>query len=125
MKKNVKGALKASLLNEEKSVQDRFDKAEFVMTQTETVKAQKQTEEPVSQPQEKVLRDTFTMLEKDKLLLRDLKLRCMKAGVEASKSELIRAGIQMLNDLPDSELTSMIEKLERLKVGRKSVLKGM
>lgn len=123
MKKDVKSALKASLMNEEKSVRDRFEKAESVISKREEAGESKQPETISVQTREKVRRDTFTMLEKDNASLRDLKMRCMKAGCEVSKSEIVRAGIQMLNDLTDSELVSAVENLERMKVGRKPIAK--
>ena len=123
MKRNMKAALKSSLENEEKSVKDRFEVAESVITQSERRKSQNslsRSQAAQSQSEaEKVKRDTFTIPEKDYKLIHELKMRCMKAGVGVSKSELIRAGIILLSEIPSHELVNIVGRLDRLKVGRK------
>lgn len=66
----------------------------------------------------KLVRDSFTMPEADYAKLALLKERCLEAGVVARKSELLRLGLQVLAQLPSSDLARQIETLERLKTGR-------
>jgi hypothetical protein len=66
----------------------------------------------------KLVRDSFTMPEADYAKLALLKERCLEAGVVARKSELLRLGLQVLAQLPSSDLAHQIETLERLKTGR-------
>ncbi|MGE5170103.1 MAG: hypothetical protein ACM3JC_06980, partial [Rudaea sp.] len=47
----------------------------------------------------KAVRDTFTMPEPEYALMRGLKKRCVGLGVAVKKSELLRAGIAILDRL--------------------------
>jgi hypothetical protein len=126
MKRNIKDALKSSIEREEKSVIDRFERAESIMNvPSETIVNKDQSSQAVKQDTksnsetEKLRRDTFTIPENEYTHFRELKLRCMKAGVDVAKSELVRAGIKMLSAASDKELLKAIEDLERFKSGRR------
>lgn len=114
-KKGIKEALSASLRDETKSVKDRFDRADRVLGG----KTQRNGKADASQNTSKVIRDSFTMPEEDYGLIEPLKLRCMRAGVGVNKSELLRAGLQALTQMPDGELTKFLSRLERVKPGRR------
>lgn len=113
-KKDMKSALGASLRAEEQAVRSRFEKAETVLG------ARKSAPQP-SQPSNgagKVIRDSFTIPEDEYELISRIRQRCMKAGVGADKSEVLRAGLAALSKMPDGELTKMFEALFRVKTGR-------
>ena len=67
---------------------------------------------------EKVVRDSFTMPRAEHALIADLKSRALAQGVAARKSELLRAGIQLLDALENEELRRVLSRLARVKTGR-------
>lgn len=66
----------------------------------------------------KMVRDSFTMPENDYAQLAELKKKCLQAGVHVKKSELLRAGLLSLSNLPDAALIKSVEQVEKLKIGR-------
>jgi hypothetical protein len=66
----------------------------------------------------KLVRDSFTMPESDFGLIEMLKARALVAQRAAKKSELLRAGLQVLAALEVQALVAALEKLEPVKTGR-------
>ncbi|MBK1680369.1 hypothetical protein [Rhodocyclus tenuis] len=66
----------------------------------------------------KLVRDSFTFPENDYALFATLKQRALAAGGEIKKSELVRAGLALLDQLNDAELLKVLDKVERIKTGR-------
>lgn len=66
----------------------------------------------------KLVRDGFTMPEADYALLKALKHRLHGQQREAKKSELLRAGLQVLAALDDRELAAALDRLAPVKTGR-------
>ena len=66
----------------------------------------------------RLVRDSFTFPENDYALFATLKQRALAAGGEIKKSELVRAGLALLNKLDDAELARVLGKVERIKTGR-------
>lgn len=66
----------------------------------------------------KVVRDSFTMPETDYQRIASLKRKCLDAGVAVKKSELLRAGLQLLESVPSKRLLAAISALETVKTGR-------
>lgn len=79
------------------------------------VKAQK-SESSGKKP--KLVRDSFTLPEADYALFKELKARCLKAGVEVKKTELLRVALRMLADAKDEQLLEAVRGVERIKAGR-------
>jgi hypothetical protein len=67
---------------------------------------------------EKVVRDSFTMPKSDYAKLALLKQKCLDAGVAVKKSELLRAGLQMLDAVPAKRLLQAVSAIETVKTGR-------
>jgi hypothetical protein len=67
---------------------------------------------------EKVVRDSFTMPKADYELIATLKQKCLQAGVSVKKSELLRAGLQLLESSSEKRLVAAIAALEAVKTGR-------
>lgn len=67
---------------------------------------------------QKMVRDSFTMPEMDYAQIAALKERCLKAGVSAKKSEVLRAALKCLSNLSDKALTKAVADLEPIKTGR-------
>jgi hypothetical protein len=66
----------------------------------------------------RLVRDSFTMPESDFALIAALKSRALAAKREAKKSELLRAGLQVLMALDSASLLVALGRLQPLKVGR-------
>jgi hypothetical protein len=114
-KKDMKSALGASLKAEEQAVRSRFEKAESVLGRG---KSSLRSEPPPSNGADKVIRDSFTIPGDEYELISRIKKRCMKAGVSANKSEVLRAGLAALDAMPDRELAKVFESLVKVKTGR-------
>jgi hypothetical protein len=68
---------------------------------------------------EKVVRDSFTMPKSDYERIAVLKQKCLDAGVSVKKSELLRAGLLLLDSAPTTEgLLAAISAVETVKTGR-------
>jgi hypothetical protein len=85
------------------------------------VKAVKEVKAKAPTPKKaKMVRDSFTIPETDYALFNTLKQRALAAGKEIKKGELLRAGLTVLNSLPESELFNVLASVERIKTGRPS-----
>ena len=65
-----------------------------------------------------LVRDSFTMPTDEHQLIDQLKKRIRLLGSDVKKSELIRAGITLLNTLPNTALIRSINAIPNLKTGR-------
>jgi hypothetical protein len=77
----------------------------------------KQGKKP-SKPRPVLVRDSFTMPEADFALIAELKTKALGARRAAKKSELLRAGLQLLAGLDADALVVVLDRLETLKTGR-------
>ena len=66
----------------------------------------------------KVIRDSFTMPQADYYLIALLKLKGTEAGLHVKKSELLRAGLQVLSKLSPVQLKRVLTGIEKIKTGR-------
>ena len=66
----------------------------------------------------KLVRDSFTMPHSDFELIDLLKQRAMNFRHAVKKSELLRAGLQVLAALPDVQLEKALARITPLKTGR-------
>ena len=66
----------------------------------------------------KLVRDSFTMPQSDFELIDVLKQRAMSFRHAVKKSELLRAGLQVLAALPDVQLEKALARITPLKTGR-------
>lgn len=65
-----------------------------------------------------MVRDSFTMPQAEYALIAALKARTLQGGRHAKKSELLRAGLQLLSQLDDAALSKTLDALPPIKVGR-------
>ena len=75
-------------------------------------------EQPAKKPKHKLVRDSFTMPGNDFQLIDQLKHRALGFKRPAKKSELLRAGLHVLNGLTDAKLKAALDALDPLKPGR-------
>lgn len=66
----------------------------------------------------KLVRDSFTMPQADFELIDMLKQRALDFRHSVKKSELLRAGLQVLAALPHAQLQAALERITPLKPGR-------
>jgi hypothetical protein len=69
---------------------------------------------------EKVVRDSFTMPKSDYEKIAALKQKCLDAGVSVKKSEVLRAGLLLLEGATSKRLLAAISAVEAVKTGRPS-----
>ena len=74
----------------------------------------------VGETSSRVKRDLFSMPAAEHARIGELRRRLMLQGVEANKSEVVRAGLALLAGLSDTELAAAMERVERLRPGRRS-----
>ncbi|SOE87870.1 hypothetical protein SAMN05446935_8537 [Burkholderia sp. YR290] len=67
---------------------------------------------------EKVVRDSFTMPMSDYVKIAALKQKCQAAGVSVKKSELLRAGLLLLESASAKRLLAAVSTVEAVKTGR-------
>lgn len=79
-------------------------------------KAVADTKEKTKKP--KLIRDSFTMPEIEYAVLGQVKKACLKAGIEVKKSELLRAGVALIEGLGIDQLKLVLASLTPLKAGR-------
>ncbi|MFC5547720.1 hypothetical protein [Massilia aerilata] len=65
-----------------------------------------------------LVRDSFTMPEREYAVLGVVKQACLKAGFEVKKSELLRIGVALLGQLDVASLRAVLGNLPQLKTGR-------
>ena len=66
----------------------------------------------------KMVRDSFTIPDREYAQLNELKKKCLKSGVHVKKSELLRAGVLALSELSDVALIATVGRVEVIKTGR-------
>jgi hypothetical protein len=74
-----------------------------------------EAKKPVKVVKIKVVRDTFNMPQDDYARIATLKKGCLTAGVRVKKSELLRAGLQLLGKLSPAELKKAITAVQTSK----------
>lgn len=113
-KRDMKKALGASLKAEEQAVRSRFEKANTVSLETASVLR----ERPQPKAAVQVIRDNSATADGEDELLSSIQRRCMKAGINTNKNELLKAGLAALDAMRDRELERLFENLRRANTGR-------
>jgi hypothetical protein len=116
-RKDMKKKLGASIKAEEDAFKNRFERAESVLGRKQPPPRAKAKENGAAKA-DKVIRDSFTMPASDYESITRIKQRAMKGGVGTNKSEILRAGLAVLDRLTDKELIKVFEKLPKVKPGR-------
>lgn len=98
------GNLGRSLAAESAAVEERFDSADRLAA--------------APPPAKTAVRASFSFPPSDHALLATLQERCLAASFQASKSELVRAGLHALAALPPDALRQAIDALTKYQPGR-------
>jgi hypothetical protein len=117
-KRDIKSRLGASLKAETQAVRNRFDRADAILGREEKTHRLKPVPEAPAETGTRVIRDSFTMPAFDYDLISTIKQRCLKAGVSVTKSEVLRAGLNALTEMPENDLKAVVERLQKVKAGR-------
>lgn len=115
-KRSFKDALTSSIRSEKSSVEKRIEKADQAFLSKPAAAPKPVAEET---PVELAVRDNFSMPASDYGIIAELRKRCLKSGVNATKSEIVRAGLHALEELPVQELLKVLGNLEKLKPGKR------
>lgn len=102
----------------EAEVVEAAPKGKGKRTKKESLK--KESAKKDSPKKEKVVRDSFTMPRADYEKIATLKKKCLDAGVQVKKSELLRAALQLLDSTSEKRLLAAIAAVETVKTGRPS-----
>ncbi len=73
---------------------------------------------PTKTVKTKLIRDSFAIPEKEYAALVAVKKTCLKAGLEIKKTELIRIGIALVNNLTTAKIKTAQAKLTQISAGR-------
>lgn len=120
MAKDIKSALIKSVEDERNTFNERFAKAESLLNDNRSILEPK--EKPKTIGKLKMVRDSFTLPENDYALIEKIKIDCMKAGVDANKSEIIRAGLHALSSMNQNDLKTSMSLVNRIKPGRPKLI---
>jgi hypothetical protein len=120
---NIVDKLKGSLHEERDIVKEKLTELESKVQKANHIfekhDSSKETPDKVSDTK-KVRRDTFTFPDDDHFLIKSTLDRLMQLSIMSNKSEVIRAGLHVLSNLSDKELSNAIGKMQKIKVGRPS-----
>jgi hypothetical protein len=113
-KKTFDCKLRATVGSQDKALQDRFDKADSILMKSSANAVERAVPKP------SVIRDTFSMPPNDYALIENLRSTAAKSGRIATKSEIIRSGLQALSMLEGPQLVAALNGLQKVLPGRKS-----
>ena len=109
MKNSISKSLSLSLKQERDHVRklnlSKFDVADKVLISQNT-------------PTIKTIRDTFTLPEDDYAIINHCKKRFLKQEVSVTKSEIIRIGLKVLEQMSDKEMGESYGLIKNIKIGR-------
>jgi hypothetical protein len=123
-RKDMKAKLGSSIKAEEKAVKGRYDKferADAALASTKTPGVASST----AGDNGKVIRDSFTMPGADYDAISRIKRRARHLDFDTNKSEILRAGLAVLDKMPDRELLKVFEGLTKVKPGRPASKSGV
>jgi hypothetical protein len=66
----------------------------------------------------KLVRDTFSMPDTDYQLIAEILERLPALTARSTKSEIVRAGLKVLHNMDDKDLSRVLTQVQRLKTGR-------
>lgn len=119
-KKDFKPGLGASIKAQDSADKDRFEKADSVLSNLDAAtEKQRQVEQSIPS-RTLVVRHTFSMSESDYTMLDTLRRAAEAQGMRLSASDICRIGIYAIRDYSADEVIAAVDKLERLRPGKRS-----
>lgn len=130
-RRSMKSALGSSLDAESQAFQTRLAKADRVLENSATDKSKPNETKAsgeivpavasaptVAEPTVKIVREAFTLPENEQEQIEAIRERALRQAVFATKSEVMRAGLLLVSELNDQELTQVLERVEKVRTGR-------
>jgi len=128
-KPSMSDALSASMSAETDAFQERLARAEArfggaandsgAAATEAAVVASAEVEAPAETlPVPRVMREAFTIPEAEHFQIEAIRAAMLTGAVAVSKSEVIRAGLLLLNECDETARRAVFERLERVKTGR-------
>lgn len=109
MKNNISKYLSQSLKQERDHVQklnlNKFDVADKILSHKNISTT-------------KTIRDTFTLPEDDYVIIKHSRKRLLKQEISVTKSEIIRIGLKVLQEMSDKDLKDCYNLIKKVKIGR-------
>ena len=123
--RDMRSALGSSMRAEESRATDRkldrFARAEAVLEKTGAGEPENTNmPDTAAIEHQRVIRDSFSLPMSDYAVISALRERALKAGIHANKSELVRAGLRLLQDLKEADFVVAVQRIEKVKTGRPS-----
>ncbi|MGF6762884.1 chemotaxis protein histidine kinase CheA [Paraburkholderia sp. GAS33] len=109
-------AADAGVVAAEKPKQAKKETAKKAVAKTDVAKKEVAKKEVAKK--EKVVRDSFTMPKSDYAKIAVLKQKCLEVGISVKKSEVLRAGLLLLEGATSQRLLAAISAVETVKTGR-------
>ncbi len=121
IKNKILDSLQSSVKQERKSLEskknnstiDRFAAADSLFEENPTQKVQSP-----SIKKDVIIRDTFTLPEKEYCLIDKCKNRLLENKLSATKSEVLRTALVILDSCTNEQLVSYYKLLKKVRVGR-------
>lgn len=108
--------LQKTMSDEKGDVEERFSRADVALGGTQNKAAS-----PKASIRKKVIRDNFSMPEEDYTLIEEIRQRLIREhAVVKNKSEVLRAGLKLLQSLDTESLLEAADEVVALKPGRPS-----
>ncbi len=112
-------AVKKRRVTKKVSASKKASPAKKAATKKTTKKSSKKTHAKALKPvKTKLIRDSFAIPENEYAALVAVKKSCLKAGLEIKKTELIRIGIALVNNLTTAKIKTAKGKLTPISAGR-------
>jgi hypothetical protein len=115
-KREMKSALGASLEAEAATFRSRLAQAEQVLGGEE--EGSSAPSESAEELGSKVVRDAFTMPSDEHARIEEVRARALGRAVAVSKSEVLRAGLLLLNEMDEDDLVTLLGRVQKVRTGR-------
>ena len=109
-----RGKLRKTMTDEKGDVEERFSRADVALGS-----GQNEAKSSKAGTRNTVIRDNFSMPEEDYALIEEIRQRLLReSAVAKNKSEVLRAGLRLLQRLDPGALLEAAEDVKSLKPGR-------
>lgn len=68
-----------------------------------------------------VVRHSYTMPEDEYTIIERIRAVCLKRMIVVNKSEVLRGGVRLLDQLSDREIVRLMQSLPKVKAGRRRI----
>jgi hypothetical protein len=119
-KKDFKSKIGAGIKSQDNADKDRFGKADSVLSTLDAAAEKQRLAEQSIPSKTIVVRHTFSMSESDYTMLDTLRRAAEAKGMRLTASDICRIAIHAIRDYTAEEVIAAVDKLERLRPGKRS-----